>query len=198
MREGNLLYEQEKFEEALQSYQEALVIEPDNPRIHYSIGRALYKLEEYDETLAEFQLGLLSKDRAFQAWNLYNMGNCHFRNNQLEAAIDAYRNSLILDPTDVEAKQNLEFCLRLKEQLETQPEADSLNQQQQEQQQQQQEQEEQQQQEQQGQKPQPEPQDHELSQEEANLILQALEGKEKENLKKSRGRGEKEDVEKDW
>ena len=192
MREGNLLYEQEKYEDALKSYQEALVIEPDNPKIHYSIGRVLYKLEEYDETLAEFQLGLLSKDRGFQAWNLYNMGNCHFRNNQLDAAIHAYQNSLILNPSDIEAKQNLEFCLKLKEELENQAEGDSSKQEQQKQEEQGQ------QEQQQEQRPQPEPQDHELSQEEANLILQALEGKEKENLKKSREREEKEHVEKDW
>lgn len=189
MREGNLLYEQEKYEEALKSYQEALVIEPDNPEIHYNIGRALYNLERYDETIAEFQLGLLSKDRDFQAWNFYNMGNCHFRNNQLDAAIDAYQNSLILDPGDLEAKQNLEFCLKLKEKLEDQAESDSLNQEQPQDRKQSEDQERQ---------PQPQPQDQELTQEEANLILQALEGKEKENLKRSRETGEKEDVEKDW
>jgi Ca-activated chloride channel family protein len=198
MREGNSLYEKERYEEALESYQEALVIEPDNPKIHYNMGRAFYQLEDYQETLSEFQLGLLSKDRDFQAWNFYNIGNTYFRGNQLDAAIEAYQRSLILNSADVEAKQNLEFCLKLKEEMEKQPESDSTSQERSEEEKQPQEQDEQQEEGEAQQQEERQPQTPELSEEEANLILQALESKEKENLKKSRETGEKRRVERDW
>ncbi len=194
MRRGNSLCGKEKYEEALKNYQEALVVEPDNPKIHYNIGRALYRMEEYDEAICELELGLLSKDREFQAWNLYNMGNCHFEKGELDAAISAYQNTLLLGPNDVEAKQNLEFCLKLEQELQNQAESDSLNQKEPQDKEQTEDEHEPQQQ----QQLQPQPEEGEMDKEAAARILQALEGKEQENLKKSRERREKEHVEKDW
>ena len=196
MREGNSLYEEERYEEALKSYQEALVVEPDNPKIHYNIGRVFYQLEDLEETLSEFQLGLLAKEKGLQAWSLYNMGNTYFRGNQLDAAIEAYQHSLIMNPADVETKQNLEFCLKLKEKLENQADSDSTSREQPEGEEQSAGQNSQRQE--QGLEEQAQPQSGELSEEEANLILQALEGMEKENLKRSRETGETKRVEKDW
>lgn len=184
MRRGNHQYRQEKYEDALKSYQEALVQEPDNPEIHYNMARALYKMEKYDEAISEFQLGLLSKDKQFQGNSFYNIGNCQFKKGQLDAAIESYKTTLLLNPKDIDAKQNLEFCLKLKDQLQNQPQPDSLNQDQQQQQQQPQ--------------PQPQPRKGEISKEEAERILQALQSKEKKNLEKSKEQPRKEHVDKDW
>ena len=181
MRRGNHLYRKEKYEEALTKYQEALVQEPDNPKIQYNIARALYKMEQYDEAISEFQLGFLEKDKIFQANTFYNIGNCQFKKRQLNAAIESYKTTLLLNPEDIEAKQNLEFCLKVREQLENQPQGDSLGRQQQPQPQ-----------------PQPQPRKSEVSREEAARILQALKNKEKENLEKSKKKERKERVDKDW
>jgi Ca-activated chloride channel family protein len=184
MRKGNHLFRKGEFEEALAKYQEALVQEPDNPKIHYNIARALYKMEKYDEAIGEFQMGLLEKNRDFQADVFYNIGNCNFKKGQLDAAIESYKMSLLMDHKDKEAKQNLEFCLKTKEQLEQQQQSDSTSQDQQNQQQKQQQQ--------------PRPQPGEMSQEQAERILQALQSKEKENLEKARQPETKARVEKDW
>ncbi|MBN2619919.1 tetratricopeptide repeat protein [candidate division WOR-3 bacterium] len=186
MRKGNHLYHQGEYEEALAKYQEALVLEPDNPKIHYNIARALYKLEKYPEAIGEFQMGLLEKNRDFQADVFYNIGNCKFKQGQLDAAIESYTMSLLVDHKDEEAKQNLEFCLKVKEQLEQQQQSDSTEHNEQEQQQQKQEQ------------PQPQPQQGGMNQEQAERILQALQSREKENLEKARQPETKARVEKDW
>lgn len=180
MRKGNGLYRKGKHEEALHKYQEALVQEPDNPKIHYNIGRALYKLEAYDDAISEFQMGLLEKNKDFHADVFYNIGNCNFKKGQLDAAIESYTMSLLMDHKDKEAKQNLEFCLKIKEQLKNQPQPDSTDQDQQQQQQ-----------------PQQQPQS-EINREEAERILQALQNQEKENLEKSRQPETKARVDKDW
>lgn len=186
MRRGNRLERSGEYEEALRHYQEALVQEPDNPKIHYNMGRALYRLEKYDEAISEFQLGFLEKVKGFQANVFYNIGNSQFRKGQLNAAIESYKMSLLVNPEDVETKQNLEFCLELKAKLQNQPQSDSSQQQQQQPQPQEQEQ------------PQPQPREGEISKEEAERILQALQSEEKENLEKSRAQERKERVDKDW
>ncbi|KPK63404.1 hypothetical protein AMJ83_06955 [candidate division WOR_3 bacterium SM23_42] len=185
MRRGNRLERSGEYEEALRHYQEALVQEPDNPKIHYNMGRALYRLEKYDEAISEFQLGFLEKAKDFQANVFYNIGNSQFRKGQLDAAIESYKMSLLVNPKDVETKQNLEFCLGLKEQLQNQPQSDSSQQQQQPEPQEQEQ-------------PQPQPREGEISKEEAERILQALQSEEKENLEKSRAQERKERVDKDW
>jgi Ca-activated chloride channel family protein len=183
MRKGNHLYRKGEYENALQSYQEALVQEPDNPAIHYNIARALYKMEQYDEAIGEFQMGLLNKDRNFQADVLYNIGNCNFKKGKLDAAIDMYKNSLLLDHKDTQAKQNLELCLKIKEQMENQAQNDSTGQQQNQEQQEQQQQ---------------QPRKTEMSQEEAERILQALQNKEQQNMERVKEQEKKEHVDKDW
>jgi Ca-activated chloride channel family protein len=181
MRRGNSLMRKGEYQEALEKYQEALIQEPDDPEIHYNIARALYKMEKYDEAIGEFQMGLLSKNKKFQADVFYNIGNCQFRKGALDAAIESYRTTLLLNHKDMEAKQNLEFCLKIKDQMQNQPQQDSTGQDQQQQQQEQQ---------------QPRPQ--EISKQEAERILQALEKEEKENLEKTKKPEKEEHVEKDW
>lgn len=182
MRHGNYLEQKGEYEEALESYQKALVQEPDNPKIHYNIGRVLYRMGKYDEAVSEFQLGFLEKDQNFKADVFYNIGNSQFKKRQLEGSIEAYKMALLANPEDLQAKQNLEFCLKIKEQLENQPQSDSNQQQQQPP----------------DEKPQPQPDESEIGREQAERVLQAMENKEKENLEKSRVRHEEEDVEKDW
>ncbi len=118
MRSGNKALNKGDIEQALEKYQEALVQEPDNEKIHYNIGRALYKLQKYPEAISEFQLGLLTKNKSFQAKTLYNIGNCHYKQGKLDEAVSSYISSLLLNPNDIKTKQNLEFCLKQKDEQE--------------------------------------------------------------------------------
>ncbi|MBU0971812.1 MAG: tetratricopeptide repeat protein, partial [Proteobacteria bacterium] len=135
MRAGNKALNKGNIEQALEKYQEALIYEPDNEKIHYNIGRALYKLQKYPEAISEFQLGLLTKDKSFQAKTLYNIGNCHFKQGKLNDAINSFVSSLILNPNDMKTKQNLEFCLKQKEQRQSQSDSTKQDQKQDQQQQ---------------------------------------------------------------
>jgi Ca-activated chloride channel family protein len=75
----------------------------------------------------------------------YNLGNTFFRAEQYEAAIEAYKEALRLDPSDLEAKQNLELALRQRQQQQQeQQQQQQQDEQQQDQQQQDQEQQDQQ------------------------------------------------------
>jgi Ca-activated chloride channel family protein len=199
MRSGNQALNKGNIEQALEKYQEALIQEPDNDKIHYNIGRALYKLQKYPEAISEFQLGLLTKDKSFQAKTLYNIGNCHFKQGKLDDAINSYVSSLLLNPKDVKTKQNLEFCLIQKQQQQTQSDSAKQDQNQQKQEQQQNQQQNQDQKQQQAQQPKPQSQKGQINKGEADRILQALQNKEKDNMKKQKEQPQKQEkVDKDW
>jgi Ca-activated chloride channel homolog len=177
MRRGLALEKQGKLDEAARAYQEALVLEPDNMRIRYNLGRVLYERKQFPEAADHFQLGLLSKQKTLRSHALYNLGNTHFKQGKLDDAIGAYSLALVQDPSDLEAKQNLELCWKIKKEMQQHP--DSSKQQPQGQPQNQPQQQPQPQQAQ----AQPAPKGS-IPREQADRMLQALQSKERENLKK--------------
>ncbi len=181
MRKGNGLFARQEFEPALEAYQQAELIEPDATAIRYNLGNTLYRLGRYQEAVAELELVLTDENPQRRADARYNMGNAVFKAGQMEPAIKAYTAALVMNPDDMQAKQNLEFCLKKKEEMEQQPDSSQQDQQQQQRQQDQQQQPEQQ-----------------MSRDQAERVLQALEGKEKEEQKKAHQAGRQKKVEKDW
>ena len=187
MRRGNGLYAREKYDEALSFYQQAEVLEPDATAIHFNLGNTNYRLGDYENAARELELVLTDDNPTRRADAMYNIGNTAFKSGQIDPAIKSYITALVMNPDDRQAKENLEFCLKKKQEMEQQP--DSSQQQQPDQQQQQ----DQQQQEQ----PQPEQQDQ-MSRDQAERVLQALDNKEKEQQEKARQAGGRRKVERDW
>jgi Ca-activated chloride channel family protein len=208
--EGNNLYNEEKFDEALNKYRDAQVHDPESSLLKFNIGDAQYKMNKYEEAIKEYEASLNSDDVLKQAQSYYNIGNTLYRLNKLPESIIAYKQSLELNPDDEDAKYNLEFVRKkLKDQAQKQqqdPQQQQQQQQDQQQQQQNQDQQQQQQQEQEQQSQEEEQQEEkeqqqqqDISKEDAERILNALkedEEKMKEARKqKVRGRVS---VSKDW
>ena len=179
MRRGLELEKQGKLADAAKAYQEALVLEPDNVRIRYDLGRVLYQQKQFDDAADHFQLGLLSKQKTVRAHALYNLASTQFKQGKLDEAIAGYSLALIQDPSDLEAKQNLELCWKIKKDMQQHPDTSKKQQPQQQPQQPQQQPQPQQQQAQ----AQPAPKGS-IPREQADRMLQALQSKERENLKK--------------
>jgi Ca-activated chloride channel family protein len=150
--EGNRLFKQGKFDDAIKKYGQALVDNPDSPLLNFNMGDANYKAGKYAEAMASYsRVRGIDEDSKRTARTAYNIGNAQYRlgaaaeadkpEDALKAyamALAAYRRALGADSTDQDAKFNYEFVSKkiddLKKKLEEQKK------QQQEQQQQQQEQ----------------------------------------------------------
>jgi len=226
-KQGNALYEKEQYGEAAEAFRLGIsAIQESGPGpVHAgllnNLGAALYRSGNMEEASKAFASAVqMAASEADVARSSYNAGNAAASNKQLEAALAQFRQSLLADPTNQDAKFNYEFVKRqLEQQQQQQQNQQDQNQDQNEEnkeenqdqqksdqeqenqdQQQQQDQEQQQQseeQEQQQQQEQPDP--TKLSQEEAQRILEALENEEEQLLRqvqkmKTRPRR----VEKDW
>ena len=115
---GNRLYAEGRFEEAHEQYLEALRAAPDSPIAPFNNGAALYRTDEFQRATEAFRQAAESGDPAVEARAWYNLGNALYRQQQLEPALEAYKQALRRDPTDGDAKHNLELTL---EQLREQP-----------------------------------------------------------------------------
>lgn len=108
---GNGYYKKGEYENALNRYREAEISDPDNPAVHYNIGDALYKLQDYEQADTEFKKAAASENKALSGAAYYNLGNTAFRRDKRDEAVEYYKKALKLNPSDADAKYNLEYLL---------------------------------------------------------------------------------------
>ena len=117
VQEGNAAYEDGRFEDALTAYQAAKVLLPDDPIVDYNIGNTLNRLDRFNEATEASRTAArnadLDGDARTYTHAMYATGNHAFQSNALETAREAYIEVLLRDPSDVDAKHNLELVLRL-------------------------------------------------------------------------------------
>jgi Ca-activated chloride channel family protein len=121
-REGNLLFDEGKYDEALGKYQDAQAEAPNAPQLHYNIGNALYKKERFPEALQEFSKAASGGNQELASKAHYNSGNSYFRMQKYQEAVDEYEKSLEINPNDEAAKINLELALNKLEEQQKQEE----------------------------------------------------------------------------
>jgi Ca-activated chloride channel homolog len=114
VEEGNVRLKSGKAEEALGHYDQAAKSLPADPGVHFDRGAALFALSRFDESVQEFLRATEAKGTPLKAAAFYNLGNALFKTEKYGDAIAAYRRSLVLDPSDVRAKWNLELALKKK------------------------------------------------------------------------------------
>jgi tetratricopeptide (TPR) repeat protein len=118
--QGNALYQQGKYAEAAASYREAQAEAPDNPALPYNLGNALYRQEKYAEAIQAYKQAVNGKD-PINARALYNLGNSLYRTGRLQESVEAYKQGLRITPDDIDMKYNLEFVQRQLQQQQQPP-----------------------------------------------------------------------------
>jgi tetratricopeptide (TPR) repeat protein len=218
-RKGNALYREDRYEEAATAYREGLAGLESGSRgaipagLLNNLGAALYRQGDFEGARNAFEGSAgLADSQSGSGRGAYNAGNAAFRVQALEESLALYRRAMLRDPSDEQARFNYEFVRRQLDQQQEQQQQDQeqqdqeqqdqdqeQDQQQQDQQQQDQEQQDQEQQEQQEQEQQQEQQPDDLSRQEAERMLEALENDEQQLLRqvqKMKARPRR--VEKDW
>ena len=228
IRQGVRAYEDGDFSEAEVDFRKAADISQESYEAGFNTGAALYNQEKYEETVEQYQALLeQTSDPASEAQIWHNIGNSMLEGQQYGPAIEAYKNSLRRNPDDQDSRYNLAYALQKlqeqqqqqqqnqdKDQQDQKDQKDKKDQQDQEnkdqegqdkQDQQDQEKQDQQDQEKQDQQDQ-EKQDRqsapmEISREDAERLLKAIQQQEKdvkEKVDKKKAAAAKVKTEKDW
>ncbi len=139
VREGNRLYKQEKYDDALAKYSSAQTELPDSGIINFNIGTAMYKKGDFQNAIDAFTKALVTEDKYLEAQANYNIANSKYKlgnlkiNTDLSGAVNLYREALDyykraieLNQDDTEAKYNHELVEKklkvLLDRLKNQPE----------------------------------------------------------------------------
>ena len=112
VEEGNRLYHEGKLAEALEKYRAAQAADPRAAApLHYNIGNVLYRQGEFEKAYEEYRQAFSARERDLAEGARFNAGNAHFSNKNWPEAIRNYQEALRLDPSDQDAKKNLELAL---------------------------------------------------------------------------------------
>ena len=134
VRAGNRDFKKGQYREAEIDYKRALIADSASVTAKYNLGNALYKAESYNEAELYFKdlgdtLKNLSPSRASDYF--HNSGNLALKQKKYQEAVEAFKESLRLEPDNFETKSNLAYAQKmLKDQQQNQQ---SQNQQQQQQ-----------------------------------------------------------------
>lgn len=121
VREGNDLYDTEKYTEAEIAYRKALDVNPRSVEGTYNLGNSLYKQKKFPEAVEQYQLlaGQEAKlketpegrERLAQVY--HNVGNVHMQAKDYAKSVEAYKQSLRMNPKDDETRYNLALAQKL-------------------------------------------------------------------------------------
>lgn len=111
--EGAKAFEAGRYEEALGRFDEAAKALPPKASLEFNRGSALHKLGRNDEARAAFlRAAELDKTGEYANTIHYNLGNVWAAQGDKKAAVAEYRKALRADPSDGQARHNLEVLLR--------------------------------------------------------------------------------------
>ncbi len=202
IRMGNADYKRGKFQEAEKEYRKALGSDPSSDDATYNLANSLYKQKQFDAAAREYeQLVGKETDKEKLGRYYYNLGNTLYQNEKYEESVQAYKNALRNNPKDLDAKHNLQMALKMLSKNQKNNSGDKQDNKQDNKQDQQDKKQTQEQN-----KPQEDPQPEanqkgQISKEDAERILQAIENEEKEVMKKVQNQKEHTKnvpVEKNW
>lgn len=139
VREGNKAYKDSIYDEAEILYRKALDYNPTSFAANYNIANATYKQENYKAAVPKYKRLLDSLETTeWKSATLHNLANSYLHTQEIDKAIEAYKESLRHNPNDKETKYNLVYAMNLKQQQQQQNQQQENQEQNQQNQQQQQ------------------------------------------------------------
>lgn len=112
VEEGNQLYRNQHFDQALEQYEQAEQTLSQEPRIHFNRGNALFKMGHAKEAREAFLRSTGTEDPEIKKKIYYNIGNTYLSEGGFHDAISYYRRALEIDPALDDARFNMEMALQ--------------------------------------------------------------------------------------
>ncbi len=113
VRAGNRKFRRDRFKEAEIDYRKAALKDSLSVTAEYNLASALYRQQDYAG--AAKALETVKEQEALPAQYYYNAGDAALQQKDYRAAVDAFRQALLLDPADLDAKENYIYAKKMLE-----------------------------------------------------------------------------------
>lgn len=198
VRDGNKKYKENKFSEAQKNYLDALGKKENSYRGAFNLGDAYYKQGKYKEASDQFEMltqRKTSNDTLSKAY--HNLGNSYLKQKEFDKSISAYKNALKKNMDDEETRYNLAYAQKM---LKQQQEQQKQNQDKKDQEKDKDKNEDKKKEQKKDEKKEQQQQQN-ISKEDAQRLLEALNNDEKklrDKMNEKKVKGTKTQIEKDW
>ena len=131
IRSGNNRYESGDFSGATEEYYRSIDAEKNNPKAWFNLGDAQFEQQSFDMAESSFQRAFdLAEDPELKSKAQHNLGNIYFNQQDYAKALEAYKNSLKLDPSSESTRKNYALTKRLLQQQQQQQQQQNQDEQQ--------------------------------------------------------------------
>jgi tetratricopeptide (TPR) repeat protein len=103
--EGDMLFEQGLYDEAIEAYKKAIKMKPDWALAHNNLGLAYSKYNQKDLAIEEYNEAIRLDPHLGEAY--YNLASIYYDRRSFEQAISFYKKTLEVNPNMAEAHYNL-------------------------------------------------------------------------------------------
>lgn len=182
VRRGNKDYRKSNFKEAEIDYRKALLKDSTSFAATYDLANALYSQKDYEGAANTLEkLSNSAPESQYADRYYFNKGNVSLQKKDYQTAVDDFKQALLRDPGDLQAKESYIYAKKMLENQENGGEGESNKDQQNQDQQQNQQPSDGQQDKQEGEG---QEQQQQISVQQAQQILKAIQAKEKETQEK--------------
>jgi Ca-activated chloride channel homolog len=114
LSQGNRFYGEGKYKEAATAYQEALGKRPNYVPGMFNLGNAMFQQKNFEGSRKLMEETLKhTPEKKIKSGAHYNIGNTYMKEQKWQEAVEAYKQTLRLNPQDEEAKYNLSYALEM-------------------------------------------------------------------------------------
>ena len=113
VRAGNRKFRDGRFKEAEIDYRKGALKDSASLHSQYDLASSLYRQEDWEG--ADKALGSVKEQAGLPAQYHYNAGDVALQKKDYKAAVDAFRQALLLDPGDLDAKENYIYAKKMLE-----------------------------------------------------------------------------------
>ena len=110
VRAGNRKFRKGEFKEAEIDYRKAVLKDSTSMKAQYNLASSLYRQEDYEG--AGKALSAIAPEGAPASCH-FNSGDVALKRRDYAAAVQAFRNALLLDPDDLDAKENYIYAKKM-------------------------------------------------------------------------------------
>lgn len=110
VRAGNRKFRKGEFKEAEIDYRKAVLKDSTSMKAQYNLASSLYRQEDYEG--AGKALSAIAPEGAPASCH-FNSGDVALKRKDYAAAVQAFRNALLLDPDDLDAKENYIYAKKM-------------------------------------------------------------------------------------
>ena len=115
LRKGNNFFKQKKYPQALEMYEKAELLNPQDMRLSYNQGVASHQIGDLEKATRLFQKNTNLPHPQLQALAHYNLGVTQLQEQKFDESIASFKESLKLNPTDTNTLHNLELAIHYKQ-----------------------------------------------------------------------------------